>query len=115
VMFSRRGVEKVRMPMAAALQPVATKAAPPKPAKPRERVMSLDEYRARQAEIEAVRERFADAPIRKPRRADLERLGYRVRERGEGWAVFFGADLKADGAATQDAAWEAAAMIQAGE
>lgn len=30
VMFSRRGVEKVRMPMAAALQPVATKAAPPK-------------------------------------------------------------------------------------
>lgn len=91
------------------------KAAPHKPAKPRERVMSLDDHRARQAEIEAVRERFADAPIRKPRRADLERLGYRVRERGEGWAVFFGADLKADGAATQDAAWEAAAMIQAGE
>ena len=91
------------------------KAAPPKPAKPRERVMSLDEYRARQAEIEAVRERFADAPIRKPRRADLERLGYRVREHGEGWAVYFGADLKADGAATQDAAWEAAAMLHAGE
>jgi hypothetical protein len=34
VMFSRRGVEKVRMPMAEALKPVATKAEPPKRALP---------------------------------------------------------------------------------
>lgn len=34
VMFSRRGVEKVRMPMAAALKPVAAKAEPPRRALP---------------------------------------------------------------------------------